>query len=452
MLLFICEIDRNRSEMAPIGDRGSCCFSSSLLQAMTGKKQRSVKGAEHMTVKEYVDKNLPLSIRKNTEDNGVLIGLPYTYIIPSVADMFQEMYYWDSYFANTGLLIRGDVEQAKHNVDNLRYLLDRYTFVLNGNNKGFEYNSQPPFLAKMIREVYDVTGDKVWLKSCYDSLKKENIFWTEKRNTEFGLNHYDCEPLSEQMVKNGRRDLAERIGYLPDCTDEEIARGNFSAGESGWDFNPRMRHETYKYAPADLNSLLYIQEHELAQFAGELGLWDEQKYWNDRKARRAELCRQYLQGQDGVFYDYHMEKKERNGIVSAACFYPLYAGMATKEEAEKAVAVLPRIEMTYGVAACEKCEYIKGNFQWGYPNGWPPMQRIVAEGLLRYGYVDEARRIGEKYIALVDHCLEITGNLWEKYNVVEGNVKVVDEYKMPAMLGWTFGVYYWFCRLLNRKL
>ena len=143
---------------------------------------------------------------------------------------------------------------------------------------------------------------------------------------------------------------------------------------------------------------------------------------------------------------------ERNGIVSAACFYPLYAGMVTKEEAKKAVAVLPKIEMTYGVAACEKCEHIPGNFQWGYPNGWPPMQRVVAEGLLRYGYVDEARRIGEKYIALVDNCLETTGNLWEKYNVVDGNVEVVDEYKMPAMLGWTFGVYYWFCRFLDREL
>ena len=65
---------------------------------------------------------------------------------------------------------------------------------------------------------------------------------------------------------------------------------------------------------------------------------------------------------------------------------------------------------------------------------------------------EEAKRIGEKYIALVDHCLQTTGNLWEKYNVVDGNVEVVDEYKMPAMLGWTFGVYYWFCRLLGKEL
>lgn len=404
-----------------------------------------------MTIKEYIETNLPLSIRYNPEDSGALIGLPYPYIIPSVADMFQEMYYWDSYFANAGLLLIGNVEQARNNVDNLRHLLDRYGFVLNGNNVGFEHNSQPPFLGLMMRELYNVTGDKEWLKGAYESLKKENLFWTTKRGTEFGLNHYDCEPLPPEKVKSGVRDLVGRIGFRPDRTDEEIARGNFSTGESGWDFNPRMSFETYKYVPAELNSLLYSQEDQLAYFAGELGLEEEQQEWLKKRDRRAELCREYLKGEDGVFYDYHMEKKERTSIASAACFYPLYVGMATQEEAEAVRTILPRVEMEYGVAACEKCD-VEGNFQWGYPNGWPPTQRIVVEGLLRYGYEEDARRIAEKYVNLVEKCFEQTGHFWEKYNVVEGNVEVVDEYKMPAMLGWTFGVYYGFCKLLGKEI
>ena len=405
-----------------------------------------------MTIKEYIDKNLPLSIRYNPEDKGALIGLPYPYIIPSVADMFQEMYYWDSYFANAGLIIRGDVAQAKNNVDNLRHLLDRYGFVLNGNNVGFEYNSQPPFLGLMIRELYDVTGDKEWLKEAFESLKKENKFWEEKRQSEIGLNHYDCEPLTDDKVKAGVRDLVGRIGYKPDVSDEEIARGNFSTGESGWDFNPRMRHETYKYAPADLNSLLYSQEDMLAYFAGELGYETEQKKWEEKRDTRATYMRTYLKDDKGVFYDYHLGKKERGNVVSAACFYPLYVGMATAEEAKAVLSVLPRIEMEYGVAACEKCDHIPGNFQWGYPNGWPPMQRIMVKGLLRYGYKEEAIRIAEKYVSLVEKVFNETGHFWEKYNVVQGNVEVVDEYKMPAMLGWTFGVYYEFCELLNKEI
>lgn len=405
-----------------------------------------------MTIKEYINTNLPLSIRYNPEDKGALIGLPYPYIIPSVADMFQEMYYWDSYFANAGLIQIGDVQQAKNNVDNLRHMLDRYGFVLNGNNIGFEHNSQPPFLGLMMRELYDVTLDKEWLKGAYESLKKENKFWCEKRGTEFGLTHYDCEPLPTEKIKSGVRDLVGRIGFRPNRTEEEIARGNFSTGESGWDFNPRMSFETYKYAPADLNSLIYSQLEQLAYFAGELGLQEEQEQWIAKREQQAILCREYLKGKDGVFYDYHLEKQERTSIASAACFYPLYVGMATPEEAGAALSILPRIEMTYGVAACEKCDHVEGNFQWSYPNGWPPMQRIVVEGLLRYGYREDAIRIAKKYVNLVETCFEKTGHFWEKYNVVEGNVEVVDEYKMPAMLGWTFGVYYGFCKLLGKEI
>ena len=80
------------------------------------------------------------------------------------------------------------------------------------------------------------------------------------------------------------------------------------------------------------------------------------------------------------------------------------------------------------------------------------MQRIVVEGLLRYGFREEAMRIAKKYVDLVERCFEQTGHFWEKYNVVEGNVEVVDEYKMPAMLGWTFGGYYGFCKLLGKEI
>lgn len=94
-----------------------------------------------MTIKEYIETNLPLSIRYNPEDKGALIGLPYPYIIPSVADMFQEMYYWDSYFANAGLLLMGNVEQAKNNVDNLRHLS---TICWNGNAGGSRGSASYP--------------------------------------------------------------------------------------------------------------------------------------------------------------------------------------------------------------------------------------------------------------------------------------------------------------------
>ena len=63
-----------------------------------------------------------MTVRNNTEDvgeegdnpMGILIGLPYPYNVPTVAPIFQEMSYWDTYFLNTGLILNGDLVQAKN--------------------------------------------------------------------------------------------------------------------------------------------------------------------------------------------------------------------------------------------------------------------------------------------------------------------------------------------------
>lgn len=404
-----------------------------------------------MRLKEYIEKNLPLSIRVHTEDSETLYGLPYPYLIPSVKGMFQEMYYWDTYFANTGLMLLGDLEQAKNNIDNLLYMIDRFGFVLNGSNTYFLYNSQPPVLALMVREYYDKTRDKGWLAGAYEKLKAEHAFWMEKRGSECGLNRYDCEKLPEAFVKHSSRSAIARLGFRPEgMSDEDMARANHAAGESGWDFTPRMGWEVFNYAALDLNSWLYAQEDQLAFFAGELALPEQQRQWIAARDARAALCRKYLRDDAGVFYDYHIPSKTRSTLVSAATYYPLYVGMATQEEAAAAMQVLHRVEEPYGIACVEKCDK-PGNYQWGHPNGWPPTQRIVVDGLMNYGYREDALRIARKYVELVERCFAQTGHLWEKYNVVKGNAEVVDEYEMPTMLGWTFGVYYYFCKLLGRE-
>ena len=401
-----------------------------------------------MTIPEYIEKNLRLSIRENIEDQEPLLGLPYPYLIPSACDMFQEMYYWDTYFANKGLILRGNVQQAKYNVDNLRSLLERFGFVLNGNNRWFCNNSQPPFLALMVRDIYEATGDKVWLQDAYASIRKEHDFWTERRMTECGLNRYDCEPLPESWIPGAVAGMVQRLGYRPDKTDVELARGMYAAGESGWDCTPRLTHESYCYAAVDLNSLLYAQEDQLAFFALELALSEESDAWIRGKEERAQTMRQYLKGKDGIFNDYNTETGKLSPLASTACFYPLFVQMATEEEATAAVKLLDRLEKDHGLVVCEESN-VPGNFQWGYPNGWPPMHYITVMGLLSYGYREEALRIAGKYVKLVESCFEQTGHFWEKYNVVEGNVEVLDEYKMPAMLGWTFGVYVSFQKLLE---
>ncbi len=401
-----------------------------------------------MTIDDYIEQNLPLTIRENMLDHPPLLGLPYPYLCPCVSDLFQELYYWDSYFINQGLLLQGNVRQAVWTIDNLRALLDRFGFVPNGNREDYLFNSQPPFLALMVRAAYDVTRDRVWLKAAYTSICREHDFWQTQRTFDFGLSHYDCQPLPEGRVKAAVDCLCSRMGYRPEGTDAALARGMYASGECGWDFTPRMAHRVYCYAPADLNALLWAQEDQLASFARLLGQPDKARQWEACRDRRGRLCRKYLQDADGIFYDYDAERQARTALVSASCFYPLFTGMATPDEAAAAVRLLPRMETRYGLTVCEK-HTVPGVFQWGWPNGWPPAHKIVVDGLLRYGYEADAMRIAQKFSRTVERCFAQTGHLWEKYNMADGSVQVTDEYKMPAMLGWTFGVYIAFRKLLD---
>ena len=135
-------------------------------------------------------------------------------------------------------------------------------------------------------------------------------------------------------------------------------------------------------------------------------------------------------------------------VVSAAAFFPLFAGLATAQQADDTVKALALLEQAHGVACCEKREDLYG-LQRDYPNGWACLQYIVVHGLLRYGYRKEALRIAEKYKRLVEKVFEETGKLWEKYDVTTGGVSHNKEYETPAMMGWTAGVYIDFCYLIG---
>ena len=109
------------------------------------------------------------------------------------------------------------------------------------------------------------------------------------------------------------------------------------------------------------------------------------------------------------------------------------------------------LETDHGIVTCQRMDGVKGSFQWGYPNGWPPIQIIAVGGLHRYGYKEEAERIAEKFLRLIENCFSDTGHLWEKYDVVNGNTNALEEYETPPMLGWTYGAYRYLTSVLNNK-
>ena len=403
------------------------------------------------TLKNFIFNNWEKTIRENKEDKGSLLGLPYPYTVPCISGTFQEMYYWDTYFTNIGLILSGEEKQAVNNVENIAYLIEKYGKMPNGSTTGFLNHSQPPFFSQMVREIFEKTEDTAWLKKIYPMVEKEHYFWQKNRITPSGLNRYYCD--DEGCFNRGTAEwLRERGGVpIPDDENEitEYAKCFMSFAESGWDCTSRFGLRAHLYNPVCLNSLLYGMEVNLSYFEDILNNGNSD-LWMENAEKRKALMNRLMCDDRGVFFDYDFEKKEISELFSAASFYPLTFGLATKEQAEKTVSLLPKIETEYGIAACENKD-TNMLLQWDYPNGWACLHYMVIKGLLNYGYKVEAERIAQKYASVVENNFEKTGNLWEKYNVVTGEVSTATEYETPTMMGWSAGVYLYVKKILEMK-
>ena len=406
---------------------------------------------EQRQMADHIRANWQKTVRLNKADEGTKIGLPFKYTVPCMADKFQEMYYWDTYFTNVGLILSGLTEQARDNVGNIAYLIEKFGYMPNGNRTYYLSRSQPPFFTRMVSEVYDAKPDKAWLVKMYAAAVKEHAFWQSQRLTASGLNRYSGSFRDDAQRKAIVEEFIPRAGWKMPTDPQEIRRMSeifISYAESGWDCTSRFDWNPQENDWVDLNSLLYGMERDLERFAGILGNGEETKWRTAAEKRRALMNKVMWDEQLGMFCDHDFVKDARSQFVSAAAFYPLFVGLATPEQAKRTVALLPRIECAFGIAASQK-DGIK-DLQWDYPHGWACLQYVVVQGLLRYGYKNDARRIAVKSARMVERVFVETGSLWEKYDVTTGKVSVSREYETPKMLGWSAGVYLAFARLLGQ--
>lgn len=405
-------------------------------------------------VLHYIYAHWPKTVRHEPNDVGNLIGLPYPYTVPCQHEpTMQNNFYWDTYFTNVGLLRQGFLDLAKSNVDNLLFEVEKYGFVPNGNRTFFLTRSQAPFLSLMIKDIFHAIGDKDWLRSALATWKKEYDFWMQTRLMPIQLNRYFHHASKQQLLEFYVDELKLRPKLGADTEQQrlDLSAHLLAEAESGWDFTPRFEQHCADFAPVDLNSLLYLNEVNAAYFC-EILADPDQNTWLERAQRRLALLHKFCWNEkEGVFYDYDFVHHRQSSVASLATFVPLWARLATDQQARAIVNNLPRFEFDYGVSACESTRQDL-TYQWDYPNGWPPLFYLVINGLDQYGYCQEAQRIAEKYLLVVSKNFRATGELWEKYNVVEGTIQVKNEYAMPAMMGWTAGVFVFCADFLNGKV
>ena len=390
-------------------------------------------------------RQLPANARlqaNRIEPHGLLY-LPHPYVVPG--GRFNEMYGWDSYFIQVGLLRDGRVEMAKHMIDNHLYQVQHYGAVLNANRTYYLTRSQPPFLTTMILEVYQETQDREWLESTVPAIETYYDYWTQGEHQAgttglsryyglgegpapevvmgerdaTGLSHYDR--VRQYYAANDVQAYPESL-YYNASTDELTPlfyKGDRSMRESGFDPSNRFgpfNIDVIHHAPVGLNALLYKMEMEAAEVYSILGFDDEAATWRNRAAERAERVDEYLWNEDtGLYHDYDFREEGFNPYTFATTFYPLWVGLASEEQARRVRDNLYQFEAPGGLLTSTT---ISGN-QWDAPFGWAPLHLIAVEGLRRYGYDAAADRLTAKFVGTVTKEFEEHGVILEKYDVVQ---------------------------------
>ena len=437
-----------------------------------------------------------------------LLYLENPYVVPG--GQFNEMYGWDSYFIILGLIRDHRTELARGMLENFCFEIVHYGGVLNANRTYYLSRSQPPFLSSMILALYDNEAakgkrDLPWLERAYRYALRDYEQWVEQPHLagHTGLSRYFDHgngPVPEIMgdprhyyrgaayfflsqdrafetylVRSGdtqaeRTSIGTRFPVFV-CDSETVDvgssecapaswvalssdfyKGDRSLRESGFDVTFRFGPfgaATHHFAPVCLNSLLYKTEKDLERMSSLLGHPEDARKWQGLAAERKRRMNQYLwDAPRGLFFDYNIVTGTHSHYEYATTFYPLWAGLASKEEAQAVVRNLHLFEQPGGLAMSRT----ESQAQWDYPYGWAPIQLLAIEGLRHYGYNSDADRISEHFLSMVLENFRREHTIHEKYNVVtrSSETNVVQGYAQNYTgFGWTNAV---FLELLNESV
>lgn len=198
-------------------------------------------------------------------------------------------------------------------------------------------------------------------------------------------------------------------------------------------------------ATVDLNALLYKYETDIAwaienKFNGRLEVptassqFDlgkatigKAEYWNQQAHTRKLNVDKYLwNAKASRFHDYNTATKSQTPYESITAFWALWSGLASQDQANQMVAnTLPKFEHIGGaLSTTPQPEEPNGPEvrprQWDYPFGWAPHQMLLWDGLRRYGFEYEAKRLAYRWLYLITSiAANYNGMVLERYDVTK---------------------------------
>ncbi len=395
----------------------------------------------------------------NRRNRGSLLALPYEYVVPG--GRFQEQFYWDTYFIMLGLAHEKQWSLIEGMIKNYTYMIRCFGFIPTANRSYFLSRSQPPFFSHMIELLTKHRGQYT-IVEYLPYLLRERQFWMRGQSTlknEFSATRRVVR-LEDKILLN--RYFDNRSSPRPDTYIQDTSRAATTpedyhntmylhlraAAESGWDFSSRWFKDpqdintihTTDIVPIDLNCLLYHLESMITSAYRLIKQERLAKTYETAARRRAVAIEQYCWDEQRQFYyDYDFVKREKTSSDTLAAIFPLYVGIASKQQA---AAVAHKLEKDFLKPGGLVTTLVDNDQQWDSPNGWAPMQHVAIKGLERYGYTELAAAVRERWLSTNQLVFDTHHKFIEKYDVITpGTLGGGGEYELQDGFGWTNGVF-----------
>lgn len=297
-------------------------------------------------------------------------------------------------------------------------------YLIRKHKEGIILNMHKPFLCQQSCLASHLLGSFEWLKEYIPKLEK----------------YFDCYDRYYYNNKCGLYVWADDVMIGADNDPAIFGRPRFST------------------ASVFLNAFMVLEFRAMARILSALNRTERaEEYKKKANYLTDAIQRECYDSKDRFFYSVDVDIKTRSydcfhkglgvfwntlpiKIQSWAGFLPLYANIATKDQAEFLVNNHMKNEMTfsskYGIRSLARDEKMYNLEASGNPSNWLGpiwliVNYIVFRGLLNYGYRKEAEELCEKTLVLLGDDLRKNGTLHEYYNPETGEPIV-----NPGFLNW----------------
>ncbi|NJD19543.1 MAG: glycoside hydrolase [Gemmatimonadetes bacterium] len=247
-------------------------------------------------------------------------------------------------------------------------------------------DTKPPLAAWAVAGILDATGDTAFVREVFPALAAYHAWWYTHRD-------HDGDGLCEYGSTDGTRIAAAWESGMDNAVRFDSA-AMVRNGPGAWSLDQES---------VDLNAYLFAEKGYLAFLADALGQSGEADAYRREAEALGRRIRDVMWDADtGWFHDVRMDTGEPIRVMGPEGWIPLWAGVATPEQARRVAAAMldpARVFATVPLPtlSMDRPEFDPADGYWRGPV-WLDQAYFGVRGLERYGLTEAAARIRSRLL------------------------------------------------------